>query len=116
MSKLLSQLGREPSPGSRCQFRHGDVLIEKVEALPEVREKLPHTILAHGEVTGHSHRIKEASETDLYQTPDALYLHVRGSSASVVHEEHKTISLETGYYRVWRQREYSPTEIRIIRD
>ena len=102
--------------GGRCQYRHGDVLIERVDALPEIREKMSHAILAHGEVTGHSHRIKEASETDLYLTPDALYLHVRGAAASVIHEEHKPILLDTGYYRVWRQREYSPTEIRTIRD
>lgn len=113
LSKLISRGGGSPS---RNQFRHGDVLLEKVDALPEVREKLPHTILAHGEVTGHSHRIKESAESDLYQAPDALYLHVRGASASVIHEEHKTILLDPGIYRVWRQREYSPTEIRIIRD
>lgn len=116
MSKLISWGGGAPSQSRRCQFRHGDVLIEKVESLPEIREKLPHAILAHGEVTGHSHRIKEASDTDLYQTPEALFLHVRGLSASVIHEEHKTISLTSGFYRVWRQREYSPTEIRIVRD
>ena len=40
----------------------------------------------------------------------------RGDSVSVVHEEHATITLSSGYYRVWRQREYSPEEIRVIRD
>jgi hypothetical protein len=97
-------------------YRHGDVLIEEVKRLPDTREKLPHTILAHGEVTGHSHRIKESADADLYQTPTALYLHVRASEVSVVHEEHKTITLTSGYYRVWRQREYSPEEIRVVRD
>ncbi|MES2569802.1 MAG: hypothetical protein V4710_07060 [Verrucomicrobiota bacterium] len=97
-------------------YRHGDVLIEEVEALPQVREKLPHATLAHGEVTGHSHRIKELTGVDLYQTPASLYLHVRSASVSVIHEEHKTITLTGGYYRVWRQREYSPEEIRVIRD
>ena len=98
------------------QYRHGDVLIEKVSSLPAVREKLPHTILAHGEVTGHCHRIKESDEADLYSTPDGFYLHVRGASVSVVHEEHAPVLLVSGYYRVWRQREYSPQEIRIVRD
>lgn len=97
-------------------YRHGDVLLEEVEALPEIREKLPHAILAHGEVTGHSHRIREFAGADLYQTPTSLYLHVRSAFVSVVHEEHKPIALTGGYYRVWRQREYSPEEIRVVRD
>ena len=98
------------------QYRHGDVLIESVESLPAVREKLPHAILAHGEATGHCHRIKESDQADLYSTPNGFVLHVRGTSVSVVHEEHRPITLTTGFYRVWRQREYSPEEIRVVRD
>ena len=98
------------------QFRHGDVLIEQVASLPKAREKMPHTILAHGEVTGHCHRIRESEEADLYSTGDGLFLHVRGVSVTVVHEEHAPITLTAGYYKVWRQREYSPEEIRIVRD
>jgi hypothetical protein len=98
------------------QYRHGDVLIEELPALPSVREKLPHTILAHGEVTGHCHRIKEADTADLYSTSEGFCLHVRGLTATVIHEEHAPITLTGGYYRVWRQREYSPEEIRVVRD
>lgn len=98
------------------QYRHGDVLIEAVNSIPKAREKLPHTILAHGEVTGHCHRIKESDDADLYATSEGFYLHVRTDSVSVVHEEHKTITLTQGFYRVWRQREYSPKEIRVVRD
>lgn len=98
------------------QYRHGDVLIESTHALPNVREKLPHTILAHGEITGHCHRIKESGEADLYSTTDGLFLHVRGTSVTVIHEEHRPVTLTGGYYRVWRQREYSPGEIRVVRD
>ena len=98
------------------QYRHGDVVIEKVYTLPKQREKLPHTILANGEVTGHSHRIRESADADLYQTLEGLFLHVRGPSVSVIHEEHRSITLTEGFYRVWRQREYSPEEIRVVRD
>jgi len=98
------------------QYRHGDVLIEAVDSLPKVREKLPHTILAHGEVTGHCHRIKESGEADLYATSQGFYLHVRGASVSVVHEEHTTVTLTREDYRVWGEREYSPQEIRVVRD
>jgi hypothetical protein len=97
------------------QYRHGDVLIEEVKSLPAIREKLPHTILAHGEVTGHCHRIKEPG-AELFSTPEGLFLQVRATPVSVVHEEHRPITLAPGIYRVWRQREYSPEEIRIVRD
>ena len=103
-------------PAMQQQYRHGDVLIESVKSLPEVRKKMPQPILAHGEVTGHCHRIKESGEADLYATSEGFYLHVRAASVSVVHEEHATVTLTRGYYRVWRQREYSPKEIRIVRD
>ncbi|MBA4146622.1 MAG: hypothetical protein H0X66_00795 [Verrucomicrobia bacterium] len=98
------------------QYRHGDVIIEEAEALPSGGEKLPHTILAHGEVTGHAHRIKESGDADLYLAPGSLFLHVRGPSVTVIHEEHSPITLPSGFYRVWRQREYSPEEIRVVRD
>ena len=98
------------------QYRHGDVLIEQVDSLPARRDKLQHAILAHGEVTGHSHRIQEIDDVDLYWTPQGLFVHVRGTTATVVHQEHDPITLSTGYYRVWRQREYSPEAIRVVRD
>ncbi len=84
--------------------------------LPDVREKLPHTILANGETTGHCHRIKEFHDADLYSTSEGFHLHVRGTAVTVVHEEHAPITLIGGYYRIWRQREYSPEEIRVVRD
>ena len=98
------------------QYRHGDVMIEKVESLPARKRKAQHTTLAHGEITGHCHRIQEPAHASLYETPSGLYLHVTEEPATVVHEEHAPIRLARGYYRIWRQREYSPEEIRIIRD
>ena len=43
------------------------------------------------------------------------YLHVP-SGARVVHEEHGAISLPHGWYRVVRQREYTPASIRVVLD
>lgn len=100
----------------RAQFRHGDVLIEKLDAFPSGCRKLSHGILAHGEVTGHSHRLADWESADLYEGDSEFVLDVHDSGASIVHEEHATIELPPGLYRVWRQREYSPTEIRVVRD
>lgn len=100
----------------KLQFRHGDVMVEEAESLPDMLRKAQHTILAHGELTGHCHRIAETGAADLYDTPDGMFLHVTADSASLVHDEHDMITLKNGIYRIWRQREYSPEEVRTIRD
>ena len=97
-------------------FRHGDVLIQRLRSRKlKGARRLPHLILAHGEVTGHTHRVQPESAAELYESDGELVLCVR-SEATVVHEEHKPITLPPGTYRVWRQREYTPEEIRTIRD
>lgn len=114
--RIAGELSKLTHFGMSKQYRHGDLLLEEAAALPIEREKLHHTILAHGELTGHCHRIRESDGADLYMTRDGLFLHVHGVLVSVIHEEHKPIALSRGYYRVWRQREYSPKEIRVVRD
>jgi hypothetical protein len=99
------------------QFRHGDVILQQVAQMPAQADPLPHLILAHGELTGHSHRVTPATDAKLFRNTElGLVLTVSGSGAQVVHEEHGNIALPVGIYRVWRQREYSPEEIRIVRD
>ncbi|HKS27108.1 MAG TPA: hypothetical protein VJS44_04785 [Pyrinomonadaceae bacterium] len=103
------------------QFRQGDVLIERVRS--NVRSK-PHkvvprdngrVILAYGEVTGHAHAIADAGvEQFELETGERFIVTERGVSLS--HEEHATIQIPGGTYRVTRQREYSPEEIRNVAD
>jgi hypothetical protein len=97
-------------------YRHGDVLVAKTAELPKEAVKRTHLVLAEGEITGHAHRIADAGSAELYQFRTEIYLRVVASSATLVHEEHGAIVLQQGTYRVWRQREYSPSEIRIVRD
>ncbi len=97
-------------------YRHGDVLIEKVRSIPKTAEKQKHVTLALGEVTGHSHRIRQANAADLFRTHDKLFLRIKSKSATLVHEEHAEIELPKGSYRVWRQREYTPQRIITVRD
>jgi hypothetical protein len=72
-------------------------------------------ILAYGEVTGHCHRIEHASDAEIWEYRNELFLHVLVSTR-IVHEEHHPIALPPSTYRVWQQREYTPQEIRTIRD
>ena len=97
-------------------IRHGDVLIQSVKTIPTSASPLPHATLAHGEVTGHSHRIAEPADVELFEVNGTLYLRIKAESSSLIHQEHATLNIPKGEYKVWRQREYTPREIRIIRD
>ena len=95
----------------RRMVRQGDVLIIGVAGeLPASARELPReqgsVILAHGEATGHAHRIRSPRVT-LFAVGDDRFLRVDAPS-DLVHEEHAPIHLQPGLYRVVRQREYQP--------
>jgi hypothetical protein len=97
-------------------FRQGDILIEAVQQIPAEAKRKETLILAEGELTGHRHQIAEPANAELYELDGTLYLRVAAERATVIHTEHKAITLERGVYRVWRQREYSPQAIRYVED
>jgi hypothetical protein len=97
-------------------YRHGDVLMEQIEHLPNGIRQCSHMVLAYGESTGHSHRIADPSTASTFELDGQLFLKVIAPSAKLIHEEHDTIDLPQGIYRVWQQREYTPGEIRRIYD
>ena len=124
-----SPLGRRTTVHK--QFRQGDVFLERVaddqlpDGLVQVRRDNGRIVLAYGEVTGHAHAIAERNAT-LYSEPgtDERWLVIRAAGATIEgggavlirHEEHAAITLEPGVYRVGRQREYSPEEIKYVAD
>ena len=89
-------------------FRQGDIYIESVRCLPEGAVKQLSTVLADGELTGHRHRILDFRTASVFEARGEIFIDVIGDRAEVVHEEHGTIALNRGVYRVWRQREYDP--------
>jgi hypothetical protein len=103
---------------NREQFRQGDVLIARVKAIPKgakpVKRDRGRVVLAYGEVTGHAHAIVEP-EALLFDDKGDLYLEADGT-VTLRHEEHAPITIEPGVYKVTRQREYSPEEIRNVAD
>lgn len=99
-----------------AMWRHGDVLIAKIEEIPTFAAKRTDTILAYGELTGHSHQIEAPETAELWEDNGQLYLKVVAPTATVVHQEHKPITLPQGTYRVWKQREYTPGSIRPVWD
>jgi hypothetical protein len=97
-------------------YRHGDVLLARVPQLPAKAQTKPGVILARGEVTGHSHRILETNHAQMYSFDAETYLEIRAPKATLIHEEHRAIVLEQGFYKVWMQREYRPEANRWVED
>jgi hypothetical protein len=112
-------------------YFQGDVCIERVDDAPVTGAVLPPAadgavVLAHGEVTGHRHAFYGGAVT-LFRDdglardmPAELYighLVVSDPVARLQHEEHSTIALPKGTYRVRRQREFEEREeSRLVED
>lgn len=97
-------------------YRHGDVFVTAVTAIPSDARPLPQCVLAEGELTGHSHHIRESGAAELFEHQGGRYLRVSAEMATLIHQEHAPIVLPRGTYRVWIQREYTPQEIRRVID
>lgn len=100
--------------------RQGDVLIFSVKD-PEIGKEIPKekgkTILAYGEVTGHSHALHGAHTY--------LYEHAKKAGEKIIrveketellHQEHSKIKIPAGTFIVRIQKEYSPEALRDVRD
>lgn len=107
----------------RKQARQGDVFIERVSSAPQKnlqskRREGGRLILAAGEVTGHHHAISD-EHVDLHETAEEAgvnYLEVQQAMAALSHEEHATINIPEGTYKVTIQNEYTPQAIRKTQD
>ena len=101
--------------------RQGDVALVAVTEIPADavalrRDEGDRVVLAYGEATGHAHALHEPGVTMLrVAANDAVFLRVIEPS-NLVHEEHAPIAVPPGAYRVVRQREYFPDEIRTVAD
>jgi hypothetical protein len=103
-------------------LRQGDVLLVRVDSIPKsavasAQRQSGRLILAFGEITNHSHSIA-CSGAELFEVPSQqdLFLLVREGDALLEHQEHATVTVAPGAYRVVIQREYTPAEIRRVID
>lgn len=94
-------------------WRHGDVVLTAVESRPTEAKEIKELVLAYGEVTGHAHRVK--GNASLWEFGGERFLVVE-DEATLTHEEHKSIELDRGVYRVTIQREYEPDGWRNVQD
>ncbi len=110
-------------------YAQGDLLLEQIGDLQPTGTTIASlptgvTVLAEGEATGHRHAFFE--QVTMFRDdglardiPSGLYIgHVRveGPSARLQHDEHATVTLPRGTYRVRRQRELEPRDARVVVD
>jgi len=102
------------------QYRQGDVFLEPVQKIPAKVKSIARVagrlILAEGEVTGHHHAIADREAELLVDDAEQVYLRIMAAPAQLTHEEHATIAIPPGHYKVVIQREYSPLAIRNVAD
>ncbi len=103
-------------------YRQGDVLIIPVRSIPEtgldaVSREAGRLVLAYGEATGHAHVIT-SKRVSLFRDMElaSIFMRVSYKAIALKHDEHKTLRIPPGNYRVLRQREYSPKEVRNVAD
>ena len=95
--------------------RQGDIGFVKCDEIPKGAKAQKDGIIARGEVTGHTHRIKNSNMGTLKVLAGAAYLCAK-KRMSIVHEEHNTINLPPGNWMVIRQREWTPEGWRQVVD
>src|SRR5262245_43414882 len=99
-----------------AMYRQGDVMIVAVDQIPADAKEVPRdkrgVVLAEGEVTGHAHRIPSRHASLYRSESDARFMRVMGPApVALNHEEHTTINIPPGNYRVTIHREYQPGEL-----
>ena len=113
-------------------YFQGDVLLERVERVPDAKvgEKIAAdpdgaTVLARGEVTGHRHRFALEDRVAMFRDESQVgsaaelyigHIEIGDAGATLLHEEHASIVLSPGCYRVRKQREWDAGAVRIVAD
>lgn len=101
-------------------FRQGDVLVAYgVETTNKPSQEVAKDItLALGEVTGHHHSVLDKREAVGYaNSKTGLVRNMEiAEKAALAHQEHGTIVLPAGNPTVHRQVEFTPAELRNVRD
>lgn len=96
-------------------IRQGDVLLIPVDEMPTGLVKQNRgprgLVIAEGEVTGHAHCILD-DVADLFVSADLEEMADRflmvGDECALHHDEHDTLTIPAGIYRLPAQREYAP--------
>ena len=129
--KLNTRLKRTTT----VMYRHGDLLIQKINAMPPSAFPIPKqkthnfptgSTLAEGEISGHKHQLigdgqvfvgmhyinRPRHPTTAFLTHsinDVKELYFKANSdLEIIHEEHKTLKIPQGVYKVTKERQFDP--------
>lgn len=95
------------------KVHQGDVFLEEVNNLPEGKKKiLRKDVVAFGEVTGHSHKIKGC---EVVEIGGREFLCLQ-ETKTMTHDEHPPVDVKKGNYRIKIQKEYFPEGNRNVQD
>ncbi|PYT67252.1 MAG: hypothetical protein DMG39_24490 [Acidobacteria bacterium] len=91
-------------------YRHGDVLFEQVESIPEMHN--PRTtdeekkgVVQLGETIGHAHVIEDMTGVEIFSDRRDRFLKAE-QAFTISHQEHKALTLPAGNYRIRIAREF----------
>lgn len=111
------------------QAAQGDLLIRRIDKLPEHAKKLAAEkgvhVVAHSE-TGHNHIIAQRPNVTMFTTGDPMVSYLQVVEAADATETllehlrsfdtHETIKIPTGIFEIRRQREHTPEGWRRVED
>lgn len=102
-------------------YRHGDVDIREVKEseVPKNLKKLDTLTLAFGEATGHHHTlVAEPMRAVVFEDEKGQKWVRLDDKAELTHQEHKTLTIEKGWYLIQIEQEFDPFKdaIQKVRD
>lgn len=103
------------------QLQQGDVTLERIATMPKGGTRVAAGprgyVLAEGEVTGHAHTIAPIEGLELREVDGVLYARIP-ETVALTHEEHHTVTVPPGVYRVGKVQEYDhfAEEARFVAD
>lgn len=95
-------------------YRHGDVDIIQINELPPNLQKHDNLTLAFGEATGHHHTlVAEPEMAFVFVDEKGNKFFEAKADIKITHQEHKTLEIKKGYYKVLIEKEYNPFDEKI---
>ena len=86
-------------------YRQGDVLlVESGRFITKRSQMVRDNIFIQGEITGHAHKIING---EVYNFWGRIFVKANPNCRRI-HDEHESIDIKKGFYRVIRQQEYNP--------
>ena len=95
-------------------YRQGDILLERIYKIPEhimnhyqpqhQQQTQDNYIIAHGE-SGNQHRMSK--HVLIFENPEnkgEIYVQVLSQDTDLIHQEHKSIHIPQGIYKIRRER------------